>query len=458
MKINKKSGITLIALVITIIVLLILAGVSISMLTGNNSILKQAGRARDINEEKGISERVQLAYLSAVVDSEGNVTEEKLKEELKKEFGENGYKLSKDLTKVTIDGKEYDIEGTIKEETKEKIIKDKNGTIISKIEGVTEPWLPTSTAEITNNDLSTGLTIKDANQNEWVWIEVPMNVTSGKENDTDIETALRDYTDTVVTRPEGWSDTYLEGKGLSNQEYEDKKTAMLQSIKTNGGFYIGKYETGNEGGTLNKTYYDKNDNLVENPENGYEYYDGVWNGGRPVIKQNAFPYNWVTNEEAENLSEELKTGEKNASLMFGIQWDLILKYLKEKGGLSANDLTSNSKEWGNYYNTKYNIANTNSWYSKNYGDIWMQGGYNKTQDEEILLTAGSHTQFAKKNIFDLAGNLCEWTLEKTSSIEHPCSSRGGDYLCEGDDFPVSDYSDYGIAHSGDYIGFRVTLY
>ena len=64
MKINKKinqkeiAGITLIALVITIIVLLILAGISISMLSGDNSILNQAGRARDITGQRDIEERI----------------------------------------------------------------------------------------------------------------------------------------------------------------------------------------------------------------------------------------------------------------------------------------------------------------------------------------------------------------------------------------------------------------
>ena len=73
-KLNRKErGITLIALVITIIVLLILAGVAISMLSGENGILKQAASAKTRTEEKTEFERVQLAVLSALTAGRGEV-------------------------------------------------------------------------------------------------------------------------------------------------------------------------------------------------------------------------------------------------------------------------------------------------------------------------------------------------------------------------------------------------
>ena len=85
---NKNSGITLIALVITVIVLLILAGISISMLSGNNGILQRAGDARDetiIGQEK---EQVELAYVSAAVKKLGDeVDEEALGIELNSSVG-----------------------------------------------------------------------------------------------------------------------------------------------------------------------------------------------------------------------------------------------------------------------------------------------------------------------------------------------------------------------------------
>lgn len=60
MKRKENKGITLIALVITVIVLLILAGVSISMLTGNNSIITKAGEAKTATELTGIKEQIEI--------------------------------------------------------------------------------------------------------------------------------------------------------------------------------------------------------------------------------------------------------------------------------------------------------------------------------------------------------------------------------------------------------------
>ena len=83
---KQKKGITLIALVITIIVLLILAGISISMLSGDNSILQKATTAKESTDSSQIQERINLAYHSSLVDGQGKVTEPSLEDELKKEF------------------------------------------------------------------------------------------------------------------------------------------------------------------------------------------------------------------------------------------------------------------------------------------------------------------------------------------------------------------------------------
>ena len=111
---KQKSGITLIALVITIIVLLILAGISISMLSGDNSILQKATDAKIRSNENQIKEKIQLAELSARTDGKGNVTYSKLNEELTKEFGERGtgYNISDEsesLWVITVDNVEYTV-------------------------------------------------------------------------------------------------------------------------------------------------------------------------------------------------------------------------------------------------------------------------------------------------------------------------------------------------------------
>ena len=67
-KFIKNKGITLIALVITIIVLLILAGISITMLTGDNSILNQAGRAKEYTEKAQEEENVKLTFTATQME------------------------------------------------------------------------------------------------------------------------------------------------------------------------------------------------------------------------------------------------------------------------------------------------------------------------------------------------------------------------------------------------------
>lgn len=79
-ELSNENGITLIALVLTIIVLLILASVSIAMLTGENGILSQAENAKERNQEGEEKERIQLAINEAQLGNNGyqKLTEENL--------------------------------------------------------------------------------------------------------------------------------------------------------------------------------------------------------------------------------------------------------------------------------------------------------------------------------------------------------------------------------------------
>ena len=83
---EASNGITLIALVVTIIVLLILAGISISMLSGDNGILQKATTAKENTTNSQITEKIQLAYHAALTGGQGSYTKDTLMDELKKEF------------------------------------------------------------------------------------------------------------------------------------------------------------------------------------------------------------------------------------------------------------------------------------------------------------------------------------------------------------------------------------
>ena len=344
--------------------------------------------------------------------------------------------------------------------TNNRIYVDKNGTTIAKKQGISEPWLPTATAEILSNNIEEGLVIKDEKDNEWVWVEVPKTITANAKTEAAIEANLKNYVSTIYTRPGGYSDKYSSGKGLTEEEYLEKKSEMLKSIKYNGGFYIGRYEAGVEGRNLIKKYYDYYGNELTDISNGYYIYSGTWDEttpGKTVIKNCSAPYLWVNNEQAENLAEELATGETNTTLPFGIQWDLALKFIKENSSLSETDLSSNSTGWGNYLNSEF-TSESNSGYSLDYGISWKLGAYTKSASREMCFATGACNNFAKNNIYDLAGNVSEWTLEKYADSGISGVTRGGSYGDNGYMKPAFSRNFINVNDSSLALGFRAVLY
>ena len=76
----------------------------------------------------------------------------------------------------------------------------------------------------------------------------------------------------------------------------------------------------------------------------------------------------------------------------------------------------------------------------------------------ILLTTGATEQSKVMNIYDIAGNVWEWTLEKTSDTDNLCAYRGGFYSFTGSDFPASNRSYDNTTYSFNIVGFRVSLF
>ena len=104
LKTNK--GITLIALVITIIVLLILAGVSIAMLTGENGILTRANDASDDSKRAEIADKVNMAIQSAYADAvvESTTSPSIDVTNLEEIYGEDNTGETLDVTNSTLSG------------------------------------------------------------------------------------------------------------------------------------------------------------------------------------------------------------------------------------------------------------------------------------------------------------------------------------------------------------------
>ena len=315
----------------------------------------------------------------------------------------------------------------------------------------TEPYLPTGFTKVEGTSLANGYTIQDSTGNQYVWVEVPktsevyptagLNIT-GFSNDeyakieTDLHTYTNDYRDGTSYKDEYYSDAVT---GLTSAQYIELKQKMLKSVYQNGGFYVGKYETGIEDAP--KTSGSSSTAPTE----------------MPVIKQNAYPYNNVTCSQAQTLASNMESGNYTSSLMFGVQWDLVLKYLETKGTAQA-DLKTNSTNWGNYYNNSWNITNENSKYAPN-GLGWTSGAYGKKDsNKSVLLSTGASETFSKQGIYDLAGNVWEWTLEYTAISSGPCAKRGGNYSSSGSYTPAAYRNNDNTTGYGDSIGFRLSLY
>ena len=376
--------------------MLILAGVSINLVLGDNGIVKKAQDAKTKSAEA--SENDLKGMNSLVSEMEGALA------------GNGGAGGSGTDTKVPA------------EATAE-----------------TAPYFPDNTFTKKEGTIDKGLVIQDASGNEYVWVVVPKslyNNTAYNSNNAkkpssstdyaNIEYCLQQYTATYRNGT-SYSDVYCpDDKNvgwLTSDEYTELKNSMLKSVYENGGFYVGRYEAGIETtGTNRKSNTDKNS-------------DGkyIMPSTAPVTKADAYPYTWVTRTQAQNLASNVNPGTKTSSLMFGVQWDLVLAFMSKDTAkiTSTEDLTQNSTTIGNYRDSTFDLnrgkyaqfgklGNTWNNFDSALGSIVVSnettGKMKKTEQSSysnsILLTTGGTEQSNVMNIYDIAGNVGEWTLEK----------------------------------------------
>lgn len=316
----------------------------------------------------------------------------------------------------------------------------------------TRPYLPEGFKRVVGTSLTTGLVVEDASGNQYVWIEVPKSKsvysTSGieiteftEEEISQIETDLRNYVAGYSSRV----DQHLsyDAIGVSASNYTTLKQNMLKSIYTYGGFYIGRYETGVEDAPRTKA-------TSSTPSTV------------PVIKANVYPYNFVTCAQANTIAGRLAQDNYQTSLLFGIQWDLVLKYL-ETQGTPQEWLKTDSTLFGNYVNNAYSLTNVNIKYNLTISG-WHAGleviPYEKNEDEEVLLGSGANSGFCSQNIYDLAGNLAEWTYNVALIDGIYVGGNGGDYssASNGTTSPANYCGTNNTLTGAKNIGFRVALF
>ena len=425
---KSKKGITLVALVVTIVVLLILAGVSINLVLGDNGIISKAQEGKTKSSEAS----------------------------------ENDLKGMNSL----IDEMETVLNGGNTEET--------------------VPYLPSSDFHYdTSTSVDTGLVIADSNGNEYVWVVVPkslynntnynLNNEKKPSSSTDyvnIEHCLQQYT-AIYRNGTSYSDIYAAdtanvGWFEDETEYNNLKNSMLKSVYENGGFYVGRYEAGIETTGENRT------SDTEKNSDGKYTIEGM---PTPVTKADAYPYTWVTRTQAQNLANNVNSGSRTSSLMFGVQWDLVLAFLsKDTTKITSTDvLTKNSTTIGNYSDSAFQLRKTGKYaLFSNYSlsstwslattatEGYVDSGRNKLTQSSIangtLVTTGTSEQSKVMNIYDVAGNVYEWTLEKASNTGLPCARRGGYFNNTGSVVHASIRNGFSTEGSNFNFGFRVEIF
>ncbi len=394
----KNKGITLIALVISIIVLLILAGVTIAALSGDNGILTRAKEAKEKTEQAQQEEEQTLSNIENILEN-------------------------------------YKFENVNADDT------NPAGAMPSDV-------------TILENDANKGIVIKDKNNNEWVWVEIPKTtVFSGLTIDTTRELTEQNYNDikdslveyaSIYRKSYDKNDEWYDGCGLTSKEYTTTYRLMLKNIYTYGGFWIGRYEAGIEGS-------------IEDVSKARTEHSDIIIGTSPkaISQKDAIPYNWIYCSEAQALAKEMTPDSNHTSnLMFGLQWNLVCKFLEIKAGLTIEEIKSDSSNWGNYNNVTRTITSKKA---KQEGTPWTSITEIKPA-ETILLSTGASEETNKMNIYDFAGNEFEWTLENSFNNESPCIYRGGSCNNQGVVFSAWYYNGYEIDNSYYSIAFRSTFY
>ncbi len=246
----------------------------------------------------------------------------------------------------------------------------------------------------------------------------------------------------------------------------DKTTysSELPQIRKYGGFYVARYEAG-----LAKTITEFTSTQIDTGSNKVYNKEGI-----PQSKAGIVPWNfidWTTSQK--NAKNMYNTNSVSSGLITGTQWDVMLKQMVERTDLTETDLT-NSANWGNHANNSIEYKGrmargyyTDAWYLAAFGGKTEGGTSSYSSDNGDVLTTGASRQTEKYHVYDVAGNLWEWTDETSlykagngneTNVQYHIL-RGGEYLAPSAAYPAC-YR-YGLVTDSNpvlTVGFRVVLY
>lgn len=189
---------------------------------------------------------------------------------------------------------------------------------------------------------------------------------------------------------------------FSEEEFHETVDEMqLESVKKYGGFYISRY------------------NISKSSD------------GKPQSVKENMPWVDINFNDAKQVAAMLEDNENIKShLPFGAEYDSILEWFIKSNVKTFDEIAKNSTEWGNYNNQK--------------------------DSPKKVTKTGSREEWCVNNIYDLAGNIDEWTQERKDDSE--CVSRGGIYCNSGYSYPVAYRDSDSTSSSYGNTGFRAALY
>ena len=458
----------MVALVITIIVLLILAGVTINLTIGENGLLGKAKEARDkyinaqIAEEESLNElEKKIADYNKGLPENTNETEAGTEVKIPSDWyrttttyvsTEDGSIVKKETKVATVtaiavgDGETvpvplgfYYVGGTINTGVViSDNVGDKNKYVNYTPTGEVKEGVPTGVAY--NEDGTINTENSELKGNQFVWIPVSEN----------------EYVKKIwgknANGQNTWSTTY---------ETTTRGTELPQ-IQKYGGFYIGRYEAGTSDIRLSTGINFASQNTASGWINdNFSIRDGLNHtvSGKITTKAGEIPYYHADYETAVKLAGSMySTNYVQSVLVTGTMWDAMMKFIS-----GSNDTVVTNTIWGNYTNGNVTYTEGKGRYGAvNSSNGAMTEAFTKSDGTYHygIKTTGISEDVKKKNLYDVAGNLWEWTEEAAypNNTVESYILRGGTFNLSYVDYPACYRGGYTATYSHTSFGFRPALY